>query len=48
MDAHAASGDVASALAAYERCRLALSETLGVAPSATTRERHSELLELAG
>jgi DNA-binding SARP family transcriptional activator len=44
MDAHAAAGDVASALDAYERCRAALTEALGVGPSTITRERHAELL----
>ena len=47
MDAHAASGDVASALAAYENCRGTLRETLGVAPSAATRAHHEALLALA-
>jgi DNA-binding SARP family transcriptional activator len=44
MNSLAASGDVASALAAYDRCRAALRETLGVGPSAATRECHSALL----
>jgi DNA-binding SARP family transcriptional activator len=48
MDAYAANGDVASALLAYERCRNALRDTLGVGPSAATRARHEALLALAG
>jgi DNA-binding SARP family transcriptional activator len=44
MDSLAATGDVASALAAYDRCRAALRETLGVGPSAATRACHSALL----
>lgn len=48
MDAHEAAGDRASALDACARCRAALGEALGVAPSARTRERHAELLAGAG
>jgi len=48
MDAHAAAGDTASALAAFARCQLALREALGVGPSPATRERHSALLAEAG
>ena len=48
MDAHAAAGDTASALATFARCQLALREALGVGPSAATRERHSALLAEAG
>ena len=48
MDAHAANGDVASALLAYESCRGALRDTLGVGPSAATRARHEALLALTG
>ena len=48
MDAHAAAGDVASALDAYARCQLTLREALGVGPSERTRERHVELLGSAG
>lgn len=44
MNSLAATGDVASALAAYDRCRVALRETLGVGPSAATRECHAALL----
>jgi DNA-binding SARP family transcriptional activator len=44
MDAHAAAGDVASAIDAYERCRSKLDDELGIPPSATTRERHVALL----
>jgi DNA-binding SARP family transcriptional activator len=48
MDAYAANGDVASALLAYESCRSALRDTLGVGPSAATRAHHQALLALAG
>src|SRR5262245_14498673 len=48
MDAYAANGDVASALLAYESCRRALRDTLGVGPSAATRAHHQALLALAG
>jgi SARP family transcriptional regulator, regulator of embCAB operon len=48
MDAHAAAGDTASALATFARCRLVLREALGVGPSPATRERHSALLAQAG
>jgi DNA-binding SARP family transcriptional activator len=48
MRAHAAAGDVAAALAAYERCRTALADRLGVAPSLETRTLHRELLLAAG
>jgi SARP family transcriptional regulator, regulator of embCAB operon len=48
MDAHAASGDTASALDAFARCQLTLREALGVGPSRATRERHSSLLAEAG
>lgn len=44
MDAHAASGDVASAIQAYEHCRSTLDHTLGIVPSLATRERHAALL----
>jgi DNA-binding SARP family transcriptional activator len=44
MDAHAASGDVASAIQVYERCRSTLDHTLGIVPSLATRERHAALL----
>jgi DNA-binding SARP family transcriptional activator len=44
MDAHAAAGDLASAIAAYERCRTTLDDSLGITPSAATRERHAKLL----
>jgi len=47
MDAHAAAGDTASALAAFARCQLTLREALGVGPSPATRERHSALLAQA-
>ena len=48
MDAHAAAGDVASALDAYGRCRATLAEALGVGPSAATRQRHEALLAQTG
>lgn len=48
MDAHAAAGDTASALAAFARCQGALREALGVGPSPATRARHSALLAEAG
>jgi len=48
MDAHAAAGDVASALDAYARLQASLTRILGVGPSAVTRERHQALLTLAG
>jgi DNA-binding SARP family transcriptional activator len=44
MDAHAAAGDLASAIDAYERCRSTLSGSLGITPSAATRDRHTALL----
>ena len=48
MDAHAAAGDISSALAAYARCRTVLTEELGVGPSPATRESHQALLARAG
>ena len=48
MDAHAAAGDIASALEAYDRCRVTLAEALGVGPSPATRESHESLLARAG
>jgi len=42
--AHAASGNRAEALRAYERCRRALSEELGVGPSASTEALYLSLL----
>ena len=47
MDAHAASGDLASAIAAYERCRSTLDQDLGIPPSPATRQRHAALLAAA-
>jgi SARP family transcriptional regulator, regulator of embCAB operon len=44
MRAHAAAGNVGSALRAFERCRLTLHEQLGTVPSPSTRAAHSELL----
>lgn len=48
MDAHAAAGDIASVLQAYGDCAAALTNALGVGPSATTRERHTALPARAG
>jgi DNA-binding SARP family transcriptional activator len=48
MDAHAAAGDIASALQAYGRCAEAVAAALGVGPSATTRDHHAALLTQAG
>jgi DNA-binding SARP family transcriptional activator len=47
MDAHAETGDLASSLKAYERCRETLDRALGIAPSPATRERHAALLARA-
>jgi DNA-binding SARP family transcriptional activator len=44
MDAHAGTGDLASAIAAYERCRSTLDQELGIPPSPATRERHAAIL----
>jgi len=44
MDAHAGTRDLASAIAAYERCRSTLAQELGIAPSPATRERHAAIL----
>lgn len=44
MAAHAAAGDRAAALVAYERCRQLLVEELGVDPSDRTEEDYLELL----
>jgi SARP family transcriptional regulator, regulator of embCAB operon len=48
MDAHAAAGDIASALEAFARCQRTLRDALGVGPCAATRERHLALLAEAG
>ena len=45
MRAHAASGNSAEALRVYERCRLLISEELGVAPSQDTRAVRQGILE---
>ena len=44
MQAHAAAGDRAEALRAYERCRRLLAEELGVDPSPETEAAYLELL----
>lgn len=44
MDAHAGTGDLASAITAYERCRSTLARELGITPSPATRERHAAIL----
>lgn len=44
MAAHAASGNRAEALRAYEDCRRLLADELGTAPSAETRRLHEALL----
>jgi len=48
MDAHAGTGDLASAIAAYERCRAILDEELGIVPSPATRGRHAAILARTG
>jgi DNA-binding SARP family transcriptional activator len=45
MRAHAASGNTAEALWAYERCRKLLAEELGVDPSKQTKAIHLEVLQ---
>jgi DNA-binding SARP family transcriptional activator len=47
LHAHAATGDLASAIAAYERCRSTLDQDLGISPSPATRQRHAALLAAA-
>jgi DNA-binding SARP family transcriptional activator len=44
MRAQAQAGDIASALQSYERCRRALDEELGAAPSPQTRDLHAAIL----
>jgi SARP family transcriptional regulator, regulator of embCAB operon len=44
MRAHAAAGNTAEALRAYERCRNLIAEELGVPPSPETQAVHSELI----
>jgi len=46
MDAHVGTGDLASATAAYQRCRSTLAQELGIAPSPGTRERQATILAL--
>jgi DNA-binding SARP family transcriptional activator len=46
MDAHVGTGDLASAAAAYQRCRSTLAQELGIEPSPATRERHAAILAL--
>lgn len=45
MRAHAAAGNTAEALRAYEQCRTLIAEELGVAPSPETRAVHARLLQ---
>lgn len=45
MRAHAAAGNSAEALRAYEECRVLISEHLGVSPSRQTRRVHAEILD---
>ena len=45
MRAHAAAGNRAEALRAYEQCRQLLAEELGVAPSAETQAVHLMVLQ---
>jgi DNA-binding SARP family transcriptional activator len=44
MLAHAAAGNRASALLAYERCRGRLAADLGIAPSSALQALHLDLL----
>lgn len=44
IEAHAAAGNRAEALRAYERCRRALAEELGVSPSPTTEATYRQLM----
>jgi DNA-binding SARP family transcriptional activator len=44
MRAQAQAGDIASALQSYERCRRALDDELGAAPSPQTRDLHAAIL----
>jgi SARP family transcriptional regulator, regulator of embCAB operon len=44
MRAHAAAGNTAEALLAYDRCRKLIAEELGVPPSPQTQAVHAELL----
>jgi SARP family transcriptional regulator, regulator of embCAB operon len=44
MRAHAAAGNTAEALRAYERCRSLIADELGVNPSPQTKAVHAELL----
>ena len=46
MRAFAAMGNSAEALAVYERCRVLISEELGVSPSPETRAVHAAVLQL--
>lgn len=45
MRAHAAGGNTAEALRAYEQCRALIADELGVSPSPQTRALHTELLQ---
>lgn len=44
MRAHAASGNTAEALRAYDRCRTLIADELGVPPSPETQAVHSQLI----
>jgi SARP family transcriptional regulator, regulator of embCAB operon len=44
MRGHAASGNCAEALRVYERCRMLISDELGVGPSPETKEVHEAVL----
>lgn len=46
MRAYSAMGNSAEALAVYERCRILISEELGVSPSPETRAVHAGVLQL--
>ena len=45
MRAHAAMGNMAEALRAYEHCRNVITAELGVDPSPQTRAAYEELLQ---
>ena len=45
MQAHAAAGNAAEALRVYERCRVLISEELGVPPSQETKRAYAQIIE---